>query len=683
MHLACWSRQSMLRGSLPVAVLCLTALIGARQDRSATPPQFRSGIELIQLDVSVLDRDRRPVRGLTPGDFRVLIDGQPRPLSAFKSVEVAPPGPPPGALWMKDVAPDVVTNTRPSGRIVTIVIDDGSFNAPNVADLFAVRKARELARAALDELGENDLAAVIFTENGHRSQNFTRDRRLLLDAIENAPLMPSPTLDLGFFTNAATTGLTTTEAADPFGINRPSCDCGACSIEALGRVADGFLTVQGQRKTIVFISAGVRVEPQVSVPYLAQGNSYLFRIEHCNARKHRAMADMYRRANLANVTIQAIDVRGLVAGDKAPTLASLGVVDTSGGIDLRVEFLRGIAEQTGGRAVVRNNDAEREVRPLIEESSFYYLLGVEMPIANDGQLHTIKVDVSRPGVEVRTRRGYVAPTSEERRRMLSAAPASAGTAIARLLPTADLPLELNLLPVPDPKAQERSSLAVIVGVTRQNETRGAARTERFRVVATAFNPESGRSMGSHEQEVDVRWNTGGDATGRFEIVSRLPLKPGRYEIRVGVEAGDGRTGSVYGYAEIPDYRNDELTLSGLVLNVTPAPRVAPAGALSDVMPLSPTARRTFRRTDRVTAWLRLHRSKNAGGTVTTRLTNAENEMIAELTQVIETPAGGDPRTADHRIDLPIEDLVPGEYLVTVEVAAGDDRARRDARFTIE
>ena len=202
------------------SVLCLTALVGARQDRGATPPQFRSGVELIQLDVSVVDRERRPVRGLTPGDFTVLVDGQPRRITAFKWVEPPPPPPPPSALWMRDVAPDVVTNALPTGRVVAVVLDDGSFNAPNVADLFAVRRAREAARTAIDELGETDLAAVIFTENGHRSQNFTADRQLLLAAVDNAPLLPSPRLDLGFFQGAQTTGLVTTEAADPFGINR-------------------------------------------------------------------------------------------------------------------------------------------------------------------------------------------------------------------------------------------------------------------------------------------------------------------------------------------------------------------------------------------------------------------------------------------------------------------------------
>ena len=664
------------------SVLSLTALVGAGQDRGTDRPQFRAGVELIQLDVSVLDRDRRPVRGLAAADFTVLVDGQVRPVSAFKSVELTRPTAPPGALWMKDIAPDVVTNTQPAGRVVAIVIDDGSLNAPDVAELFAVRKMRELGRAAVDELVDNDLAAVIFTENGHRSQNFTTDRQLLLGAIERAPLLPSPAANLGFFRAAQTNGLVTIEARDPFGINRPSCDCGACSIETLSRIADALLALPEQRKVIVFISAGVRVDPQVSVPYSAEGNNYAYRTEHCNVRKQRALTDVYRRAGLANVTIQSVDARGLIATDRAPTLADIGAVDTNGGIDLRVEFLRGIAEQTGGRAVVRNNDMEREVRPLIEETSFYYLLGVEAPtVKDDGRLHDIKVSVPRPGVDVRTRRGYFAPTPEERRRMVATESGDAEAAMAGPLPRADVPLEINVLPVADPKAPQRSSVAVVVGVRQPNGGRGMARTERVRIVTTAYNPETGQSAGSQHHELDVQWNATAEEIGRFEVLSRLPLTPGRYEIRVGVEAGDGRTGSVYSYVEVPDFRKDELSLSGLVLNVTPPPRAAPIDALRDVMPLTPTARRTFRRTDRVTAWLGFHRPKDAGGTITTRLTSADNDVIAELTQVIDSSSGGD--AGEHRIDLPVEDLTPGEYLVTVEVSAGNDRARRDARFRIQ
>src|SRR5262245_53766628 len=98
---------------LTATLLCFSIAGAARQIQA--PGRFRAGVDLIQLDVSVLDKDRHPVRGLAAGDFTVLVDGQPRPIVAFKAVELAPPPPPPSASWMREVAPDVVANTDSPG----------------------------------------------------------------------------------------------------------------------------------------------------------------------------------------------------------------------------------------------------------------------------------------------------------------------------------------------------------------------------------------------------------------------------------------------------------------------------------------------------------------------------------------------------------------------------------------
>src|SRR6185295_6133567 len=89
-------------------------------------PTFRSGVELIQLDVSVLDKARHPVNGLSATDFTVRVDGVARPVVAFKAVTLPPPSPPPSAPWIRDVAPDVSTNTHPGGRAIVIMIDDAT-----------------------------------------------------------------------------------------------------------------------------------------------------------------------------------------------------------------------------------------------------------------------------------------------------------------------------------------------------------------------------------------------------------------------------------------------------------------------------------------------------------------------------------------------------------------------------
>ena len=64
------------------AVLCL----GAQTPQA--PPQFKTGIEVRQLDVVVLDREGRPVRGLTAADFTVLEDGRPQKISTIEEIVV-------------------------------------------------------------------------------------------------------------------------------------------------------------------------------------------------------------------------------------------------------------------------------------------------------------------------------------------------------------------------------------------------------------------------------------------------------------------------------------------------------------------------------------------------------------------------------------------------------------------
>jgi hypothetical protein len=152
-----------------------------------------------------------------------------------------------------------------------------------------------------------------------------------------------------------------------------------------------------------------------------------------------------------------------------------------------------------------------------------------------------------------------------------------------------------------------------------------AHRERFEVVATAFQTESGRRLPSHEQTIDLAWNATTSAATQFEVLSRLAAPPGRYEIRVGVESGEGRAASVFTYVDVPDFAGDMLSASGLVLSAAPS-RVTGTRAIAGLTPIVPTSRRTFAVTDRVTAFLRIYRARPpfAAVTITTRITDMNN-----------------------------------------------------------
>ena len=53
------------------------------------PPVFRTRIDLMQLDVTVLDKNGQPVRGLTKDDFTLLEDNWPQTIEGFTAVDLA------------------------------------------------------------------------------------------------------------------------------------------------------------------------------------------------------------------------------------------------------------------------------------------------------------------------------------------------------------------------------------------------------------------------------------------------------------------------------------------------------------------------------------------------------------------------------------------------------------------
>src|SRR5438045_4170363 len=85
-----------------------------------------------------------------------------------------------------------------------------------------------------------------------------------------------------------------------------------------------------------------------------------------------------------------------------------------------MDTLRVLAEQTDGRAIVNRNDIAVGMKQITRDSSAYYLLGYNSTQAPaDGKFHEIKVRVKRPGIQVRSRKGYWALNAEQTARALA------------------------------------------------------------------------------------------------------------------------------------------------------------------------------------------------------------------------------------------------------------------------
>jgi VWFA-related protein len=469
-------RRGGILGLIVAASLC-GGLKPAAYDQTGQNPTFRGRTDLLMLDVSVLDeKTRQPIKDLTAGDFTVMVDGKPRPVVAFKFVDMPPPPPPLSletASWVREVSHDLVTNERAPGRVVAIMIDDKTIEATRL-DPFQIQKARQAALNVVDELGPNDRAAVVFTKNAHSAQSFTSDRRLLQEAIAKATIIPEP------------------KVADPD--TDPQCLCQLCSIEALDDVAKSLRSLPEQRKVLFFVSAGPLLTPPPDGP--------------CNTRRRSATYDALRSLHAANVTIQAVDPTGLESPAIAKAESSQEQAAPSGNPLFRQEYLRMISEQTGGRAIVNDNDPDRHVPSLFAESSSYYLLGVEPPPASEGKLHDVDVRLNpnRRDVDVRTRRGYY-DTTEKDRAIAAAVKLDNGPLtpiIAGPIHTSGVALGVTAAPFAG--ADGKATIAVALHVGLGDAAAGAAtRTETVEVVASAYIPETGDNAGWSQQKLSLTW----------------------------------------------------------------------------------------------------------------------------------------------------------------------------------
>jgi VWFA-related protein len=181
--------------------------------------------------------------------------------------------------------------------------------------------------------------------------------------------------------------------------------------------------IANRRKAVLYISTGYDFDPfaesrrgrdrvmggRFSEPtrfILDEENPY-FRLPAvtADADLYAYMRELTLSANRANATIYTIDPRGLA-----------GVVDAGQYLDQSEwrtflqktqSSLRYVAEETGGFAVVNDNDFVSALKRIDAETSDYYILGFYSTNPDPAKrVRQLEVKVDRPGVTVAARRAY-------------------------------------------------------------------------------------------------------------------------------------------------------------------------------------------------------------------------------------------------------------------------------------
>lgn len=119
-------------------------------------------------------------------------------------------------------------------------------------------------------------------------------------------------------------------------------------------------------------------------------------------------------ANHSNVSFYPVDPAGLRA---FATPISEPLIAPSEDVKLlqnQQDTLRVLAANTDGVALLNSNDLRAQVRRIADDLTSYYLLTYYSTNAKpDGKFHAIAVHTTRPGVAIRARRGYRAPSAAE------------------------------------------------------------------------------------------------------------------------------------------------------------------------------------------------------------------------------------------------------------------------------
>lgn len=607
---------------------------------------FRTGVELVRLDVSVLDRDRRPIRGLTAQDFTILEDGKPQPIAAFSAVEI-PDVAAPTAGWTHEVGSDVATNQLDVRRIVVVIMDDGTASA----DDGVPKTARQIARAVIDRLGPNDLAAVVFTLRG-KSQNFTTDRRQLIAAVESFVPQAASAPGKWAASNRDRTGAAPVAGTLPLACQIPGHSPN-CLTQTLKTVAGALEDASIGRKTVALISSGL---------------PYNFSMANLNLGGDlEDLQQTFRSLQRANVNVYPFDPRGLTS---------------DGIISERLDSLRIFAEHTGGRATLATNTPWEQVPQMFAENSSYYFLGIHPADGGKaGRFRRITVKVNRADAEVRTRAGYYPASSRARARTHETPMQVTGLdrALGGALPSGTLPLEVSAVPLAATDGRQGVVL-VTTGVRRPVANDVSVETLDLRTAA--FEYSSIKERASHRQTAELSLQPHPSGERRFELQSRLQVRPGRYEVRAGAEVS-GSAGGVFTQVEVPDFSKARLSLSGLVLGTR---RSIQDDGLVDLLPIVPTTARVFQPSESVIAFLRVYQGgKSAVVPVDVRVRIVDGSMRTVIDEParLEAARFQSSRSADCQFDLQLSRFTEGEYLLSVEAAAAKTSARREVRFRVQ
>ena len=385
-----------------------------------TQPDFRVAVDLVTTDVIVRDDKGQFIADLKTGDFEVFEDGVKQDIASLvlihggRAFNMQTPPPPPAQEGI--ILPTVRPTSDAAGRIFLIFVDDLHLdfrNTPRIRQLFT--------KISKNLIHDGDMFGIVSTGPSSLAIDLTYDRQVLDAAIQKISgngLRPADILQ----------GAETQEG--PSEVRYRAHVAFSTAYDLMRNMEK----VHNRRKAVIYVSNGYDFNPfekarrgedmfgrtfgtgqddgtDPFAQHLRQGQQF------ADADLAREVAELTRAANRANATMYTIDPRGLVAG--ADIDEQIDPVEWSDHVRKTQDSLRVLADLTGGIAVVNQNDFDKALKRIDNETSDYYVLGYYSKNPDPlKRTRRIEVKTSRPNTQVWSRTSYSlrptpAPTSSK------------------------------------------------------------------------------------------------------------------------------------------------------------------------------------------------------------------------------------------------------------------------------
>ncbi|MBM3777526.1 MAG: VWA domain-containing protein [Acidimicrobiia bacterium] len=628
------------------------------------PPTFRTGVDLVTIDVAATDSRGQPVRNLRAPDFVVKVNGRERRVVSAQHVHYDV------AAMQKEFAATrheetfFTTNIGPStGRMILIAVDQGNIRPG------AVRQLLRTAAAFVDGLAPTDQVAFVAYPAPGPEVSFTTDRLRIRQAMEQVVGMQRPyhaKFNIGLSEAIAIhdrfdetvlktvvarecRGLQAVEQvdtcqrevmSDAAGQSRHVRDETDLSLQGLQMLLRRLAIIDGH-KTIVLISEGLVLED-------LGGDA-------------EEVARLAARAR-AGLNVLLMDVTGgdVLTSVLPPTPAADRAMQTRGLEDLAVMSRGTLYQVIGtGRAVFDR---------LASELSGYYVLGVEESAGDrdERRYHRLDVEVRRQGVTLRSHRAFVVSSAigasrEPRQRLVDA--------LSSPFSVADVPLRVTSFAFQDHGDPSKVRVAIAAEVDQPGAT-----PAEYEVGYVMFDREGVMaSSGTTKQRLTP---VDGRPDAPLEFLLATSVDPGVYTLRFGVVDASGRRGSVVRDVNAWRTEGEEFAVGDLMIgNVVDEPG----------QPMTPQLEPRIHQ-NRVGAYLELYAADPAsldGTSVSVDVAEDQNGP-----PLVTVPArfykGPRPNTVIAQTPVSTDALPPGRYVARVRITRnGTPRGALSRPFILE